>query len=261
VLGLCVAEKSKSERVEESKGQEVAGRIGLREAVELANVAAGLEVERVGVVPVTRREIAEGAGIGVGPGRRTRPSVVVGLPGTPTPVRRPGSAKVVTLDEMAALAAAYRGEGKTVVFTNGCFDLLHVGHVTYLEQAATLGDVLVVAVNSDESVRRLGKGSERPIVSEADRTAMLAALACVDHILIFEEATPHRLLEAIRPDVLVKGGTYAVEQVVGHEIVERFGGRVCVTGMRPGVSTTKLVAEIRRSPESRVQSRGWRAEG
>jgi D-beta-D-heptose 7-phosphate kinase/D-beta-D-heptose 1-phosphate adenosyltransferase len=90
---------------------------------------------------------------------------------------------------------------------------------------------------------------------------MLAALACVDHILIFEEATPHRLLEAIRPDVLVKGGTYAVEQVVGHEIVERFGGRVCVTGMRPGVSTTKLVAEIRRSPESRVQSRGWRAEG
>ncbi len=108
VLGLCVAEESKSERVEESKGQEVAGRIGLREAVELANVAAGLEVERVGVVPVTRREIAEGAGIGVGPGRRTRPSVVVGLPGTPTPVRRPGSTKVIPLDEMAALAAPLR---------------------------------------------------------------------------------------------------------------------------------------------------------
>jgi D-beta-D-heptose 7-phosphate kinase / D-beta-D-heptose 1-phosphate adenosyltransferase len=261
VLGLCVAEKSKSERVEESKGQEVAGRIGLREAVELANVAAGLEVERVGVVPVTRAEIVHAAGLVASPGRGTNASDAVRLGGASTPVRRPGSAKVVTLDEMAALAAAYRREGKTVVFTNGCFDLLHVGHVTYLEQAATLGDVLVVAVNSDESVRRLGKGSERPIVSEADRTAMLAALACVDHILIFEEATPHRLLEAIRPDVLVKGGTYTVQQVVGHEIVERFGGRVCVTGMRPGVSTTKLVAEIRRSPESRVQSRGWRAEG
>jgi D-beta-D-heptose 7-phosphate kinase / D-beta-D-heptose 1-phosphate adenosyltransferase len=261
VLGLCVAEESKSERVEESKGQEVAGRIGLREAVELANVAAGLEVERVGVVPVTRREIAEGAGIGVGPGRRTRPSVVVGLPGTPTPVRRPGSTKLVTLDEMTALAAAYRREGKTVVFTNGCFDLLHVGHVTYLEQAATLGNVLVVAVNSDESVRRLGKGPERPIVPEADRAAMLAALACVDHILIFEEATPHRLLEAIRPDVLVKGGTYTVEQVVGHEIVEGYGGRVCVTGMQPGVSTTKLVAEIRSSPEPRrVESPGPRVQ-
>jgi D-beta-D-heptose 7-phosphate kinase / D-beta-D-heptose 1-phosphate adenosyltransferase len=288
VLGLCVAEKSKSERVEESKGGRVeeyksgrversesggdsefppgpglfqGGRIGLREAVELANVAAGLEVERVGVVPVTRAEIVHAAGLVASPGRGTNASDAVRLGGASTPVRRPGSTKVVTLDEMAALAAAYRREGKTVVFTNGCFDLLHVGHVTYLEQAATLGDVLVVAVNSDESVRRLGKGSERPIVSEADRTAMLAALACVDHILIFEEATPHRLLEAIRPDVLVKGGTYAVEQVVGHEIVERFGGRVCVTGMRPGVSTTKLVAEIRRSPESRVQSRGWRAEG
>jgi D-beta-D-heptose 7-phosphate kinase/D-beta-D-heptose 1-phosphate adenosyltransferase len=280
VLGLCVAEESKRERVEESKRGRVeeyksdrversesggdsefprgpglfqGGRIGLREAVELANVAAGLEIERVGVVPVTRAEIVHAAGLVASPGRGTNASDAVRLGGASTPVRRPGSAKVVTLDEMAALAAAYRREGKTVVFTNGCFDLLHVGHVTYLEQAATLGDVLVVAVNSDESVRRLGKGSEWPIVSEADRTAMLAALACVDHILIFEEATPHRLLEAIRPDVLVKGGTYAVEQVVGHEIVERFGGRVCVTGMRPGVSTTKLVAEIRRSPESRVE--------
>ena len=163
---------------------------------------------------------------------------------------------------MAALAAAYRRKGKTVVFTNGCFDLLHVGHVTYLEQAATLGDVLVVAVNSDASVRRLGKGPERPIVPEADRAAMLAALACVDHVLIFDEATPHRLLEAIRPDVLVKGGTYTVEQVVGHEIVERYGGRVCVTGMRPGVSTTRLVAEIRQQRRSaKGESREIAVEG
>jgi len=146
---------------------------------------------------------------------------------------------------MASLAAAYRRKGKRVVFTNGCFDLLHVGHVTYLEEAAALGDVLIVAVNGDASVRRLGKGPERPIVPQADRAAMLAALACVDHVLIFDEATPHRLLKAIRPDVLVKGGTYTVEQVVGHEIAEGYGGRVCVTGIQPGVSTTQLVAEIR----------------
>jgi rfaE bifunctional protein nucleotidyltransferase chain/domain len=167
-----------------------------------------------------------------------------------SPFSSRGSTKVVTPDEMAALAAAYRREGKTVVFTNGCFDLLHVGHVTYLEEAGTLGDVLVVAVNSDASVRRLGKGPERPIVPEADRAAMLAALACVDHVLIFEQATPHRLLEAIRPDVLVKGGTYTVEQVVGHEIVERYGGRVCVTGAQPGVSTTQLVGRIRKRPRA-----------
>jgi D-beta-D-heptose 7-phosphate kinase/D-beta-D-heptose 1-phosphate adenosyltransferase len=162
---------------------------------------------------------------------------------------------------MAALAAGYRREGQTVVLTNGCFDLLHVGHVTYLEQAATLGDVLVVAVNSDASVRRLSKGPDRPIVPQADRAAMLAALSCVDHVLIFEEDTPHRLLEAIRPDVLVKGGTYTVEQVVGREIVERYGGRVCVTGVQPGVSTTRLVAEIWKSRESRVESPELRVEG
>jgi rfaE bifunctional protein nucleotidyltransferase chain/domain len=192
-----------------------------------------LEVERVGVVPVTRAEIAE-AGWQLPTAGRLDP--------------RPGPAgKLVTLDQMAALAEGYRREGQTVVFTNGCFDLLHVGHVTYLQEAATLGDVLVVAVNSDASVRRLGKGPERPIVPERDRAAMLAALACVDHVLIFEEDTPHRLLERIRPDVLVKGGTYTVDQVVDHEIVEGCGGRVRVTGVRPGVSTSELVAEIRGS--------------
>jgi D-beta-D-heptose 7-phosphate kinase / D-beta-D-heptose 1-phosphate adenosyltransferase len=258
VLGLCVAGKSKSERVEELKGQEFAGRIGLREAVELANVAAGLEVERVGVLPLTRREIADAAGLMASPGRGASVSDAVRLGGASNPVRRPGSTKVVMLDEMAALAAEYRREGKTVVFTNGCFDLLHVGHVAYLEQAATLGDVLVVAVNSDASVRRLGKGPERPIVPEANRAAMLAALACVDHVLIFDEATPHRLLEAIRPDVLVKGGTYTVEQVVGHEIVEGHGGRVHVTGMQPGVSTTQLVSEICKAPDARIRGRGLR---
>jgi D-beta-D-heptose 7-phosphate kinase/D-beta-D-heptose 1-phosphate adenosyltransferase len=154
---------------------------------------------------------------------------------------------------MASLAAAYRRGAKTVVFTNGCFDLLHVGHVSYLEEAAALGDVLVVGLNSDASVRRL-KGPERPIVAERDRAALLAALGCVDHVVLFEEDTPHRLLEAIRPDVLVKGGTYTVDQVVGHEIVERYGGRVCVASTQPGVSTTKLVADIRR-PLAAVSAR------
>jgi D-beta-D-heptose 7-phosphate kinase/D-beta-D-heptose 1-phosphate adenosyltransferase len=290
VLGLYEAEKSKSDkgekcendRVDKSNSRKVeesgrrgdsevgrgaglfeGGQIGLRGAVELANVAAGLEVERVGVAPVTRREIAEAVQKkkGTGPICRNGPkgaSHKLDL----SPFSSRGSTKVITLDEMVALAAAYRHQGKTVVFTNGCFDLLHVGHVTYLEQAATLGDVLVVAVNSDASVRRLEKGPDRPIVPEADRAAMLAALACVDHVLIFEEATPHRLLEAIRPDVLVKGGTYTVDQVVGHEIVERYGGRVCVTGMQPGVSTTQLVGRIRkRRAAGRVDGRELGVEG
>jgi D-beta-D-heptose 7-phosphate kinase/D-beta-D-heptose 1-phosphate adenosyltransferase len=204
--------------------------------VALANVAAGLEVERVGVAPVTWKEIAEAAESGE---QRAKSRGLVRC--WPGPTR-----KLVTLDEMVTLAAGYRRAGKSVVFTNGCFDLLHVGHVSYLEEAAALGDVLVVAVNSDASVRRLGKGPERPIVPERDRAAMLAGLECVDHVLIFEEDTPCRLLESIRPDVLVKGGTYTVEQVVGHETVERYGGRVCVTGVRPGVSTSGLVAEIRK---------------
>ena len=239
ILGLCAAGKGKRRRVEESKSEQVQelgdGVCGwLREAVELANVAAGLEVERVGVAPVTREELADAVRLARKAGRPGRGNRGV-----------EARAKVRTLDQMARLAAGHRREGKTVVFTNGCFDLLHVGHVNYLEQAADLGDVLVVAINSDASVRRLGKGPDRPIVPEADRAAMLAALRCVDHILIFEDDTPHRLLEAIRPDVLVKGGTYTVEQVVGREVVERYGGRVCVTGVHPGVSTTRLVAGIR----------------
>ena len=166
--------------------------------------------------------------------------------GASNPVRRPGSTKVVTLEQMAALAAAYRREGKTVVFTNGCFDLLHVGHVTYLEQAATLGDVLVVAVNSDASVRRLGKGPDRPIVPEADRAAMLAALACVDHVLIFEQATPHRLLEAIHPDVLVKGGDWAPDKMVGAAEVKSWGGRVHSIPFIHERSTSATLEKIRR---------------
>ncbi len=153
--------------------------------------------------------------------------------------------KVVSVDEMAALAAEYRGRGKTLVFTNGCFDLLHVGHAEYLREAAALGDVLIVAVNSDASVRRL-KGAGRPVIGEADRAAMLGALACVGHVVIFDEDTPEELLRRLRPDVLVKGGTYTADEVVGKEIVEAYGGRVCVTSQRPGVSTSAILAAVRR---------------
>ena len=139
---------------------------------------------------------------------------------------------------MVDLADEYRRLGKKIVFTNGCFDLLHIGHVSYLQEAATLGDVLVVAVNSDLSVKRI-KGPTRPIIREEDRSALLAALACVTHVLVFDEDTPESLLRRIRPDVLVKGGTTI--DIVGREIVEAYGGRVCLAGQVPGVSTTQLI--------------------
>jgi D-beta-D-heptose 7-phosphate kinase/D-beta-D-heptose 1-phosphate adenosyltransferase len=117
--------------------------------------------------------------------------------------------------------------------------------VSYLSEASALGKVLVVGVNSDASVRRL-KGPSRPVISESDRAAMLAALACVGYVVVFDEDTPNLLLEAIRPDVLVKGGTYTPDQVVGHEIVEAYGGTVCVTGMVDGISTTNILASLAR---------------
>ena len=148
-------------------------------------------------------------------------------------------AAVILLDDLLAAVAQHRARGRTIVFTNGCFDLLHAGHVRLLEEAAEMGDVLVVAVNSDASVRRL-KGPSRPIVREADRAVTLAAVPCVDHVVIFDENTPCHLLEGIRPDVLVKGGTYTIDEVVGREIVEAYGGQVCLTGRVAGISTTHL---------------------
>jgi rfaE bifunctional protein nucleotidyltransferase chain/domain len=155
-------------------------------------------------------------------------------------LRIPNSAcKLISLPQAISLAATYRSLGKTLVFTNGCFDLLHIGHVNCLEQAAARGDVLVVAVNSDASVRRL-KGSERPVIPEQQRAAMLAALYCVDHVLIFDDPTPHLLLEQIRPDLLVKGGTTL--EIIGHEVVESYGGKVVRLGEVPGISTTTILA-------------------
>ena len=134
--------------------------------------------------------------------------------------------------------------GDRVVFTNGCFDILHVGHVRYLQAARDLGELLVVAVNSDESVRSLSKGSARPIIPEAQRMEVLAALACVDFVILFFETTPLKIIETLQPDVLVKGGDWPVDRIVGREIVEDRGGLVCSIPLIPDISTSMIIQRI-----------------
>jgi D-beta-D-heptose 7-phosphate kinase/D-beta-D-heptose 1-phosphate adenosyltransferase len=138
----------------------------------------------------------------------------------------------------------WRAARASIVFTNGVFDLLHRGHVEYLEEARALGDRLVVGINTDASVRRL-KGPSRPIVGERDRAALVGALACVDLAVLFDDDTPLRLIEAVQPDVLVKGGDYAVTDIVGRDVVEAHGGRVTTIALRPGLSTSEIVKRIR----------------
>lgn len=186
----------------------------------LANVAGGLEVERIGVVAITRQEIL---GDLLGGSRKVHE-------------------KISDLNELARLVDARKQLGQKVVFTNGCYDLLHAGHVQYLQEAATLGDCLIVALNSDDSTRRL-KGPARPVIGQQQRAMMLAALECVDHAIIFEEDTPIALLDRLRPQVLVKGGTTPV--VVGRELVENYGGEVRILSEVPNVSTTRIVSQIR----------------
>ncbi len=136
-----------------------------------------------------------------------------------------------------------RGEGQRVVFTNGCFDLLHPGHIRYLQQARALGDSLMVALNSDASVRKL-KGEGRPILKQAERAEVLAALACVDYVTIFAEETPRELIAELLPDVLVKGGDWSVDTIVGREEVETAGGKVLSLAFIEGVSTTEIIERI-----------------
>lgn len=131
-----------------------------------------------------------------------------------------------------------------IVFTNGCFDVLHFGHVHYLLQAKELGDVLVVGLNSDDSVRRL-KGPSRPINGEKERAFVLAALACVDYVVVFEEDTPKELIETVRPDVLVKGGDYALDQIVGADFVTRNGGSVTTLPFVEGFSSTRIIEQLK----------------
>ena len=192
------------------------------EAAALANVAAGLEVEHVGVVPVTRDEIAA--------------RLASGIEGH--------AAKRVDRADVAALAARHRAAKRRIVFTNGCFDILHAGHVRFLAEAKTYGDVLIVGLNSDDSVRRL-KGEGRPINPAADRVDVLSALAAVDHVVVFDEDVPTALIEKVQPDVLVKGRDYEDKVVEGREFVEAHGGQVILVDLHEGRSTTSLVDRIR----------------
>ena len=153
--------------------------------------------------------------------------------------------KVVLRELLLSKLAAERAQGKRIVFTNGCFDLMHVGHTRYLQAARALGDALVVGVNSDASVRRLEKAQDRPIVPEAQRAEVLAALSCVDFVVIFDEPDPLELIRAVQPDVLVKGGDWAIDRIIGRDIVEARGGTVKTIPLVPDVSTTSLLQRIR----------------
>ncbi len=147
-------------------------------------------------------------------------------------------------EQVRELVAALRQSGRSVVFTNGVFDILHAGHTTYLDAARALGDVLVLGLNTDESVRRL-KGPERPITGELDRATVVAALRSVDHVVLFSDDTPLRLIEMILPDVLVKGGDYTRQTIVGADVVEAHGGRVVTIALVEGRSTTSIINRAR----------------
>ncbi len=149
------------------------------------------------------------------------------------------SNKIVSLSEIAAIRSAF-GNTRRVVFTNGCFDILHRGHVSYLAQARDLGDMLVLGLNSDASVRRL-KGPSRPINDEQSRALVLASLECIDYVVLFSDDTPYRLIEAVQPDILVKGGDYVIENIVGYDIVKARGGVVQTLPFVDGFSTTDIV--------------------
>jgi len=161
----------------------------------------------------------------------------------------PTPSKIVPLETAKRRVAAWRQAGKAVVYANGCFDLLHLGHVRTLERAKTLGDVLVVGVNGDQSARQL-KGPGRPILDERERAKLVAALACVDLVIIFPELTSLPVLEALRPEVWVKGGDYVLDTVNQQEraFVESYGGSVALAQQVPGASTTELIARMKRVP-------------
>ena len=154
---------------------------------------------------------------------------------------------VLTREAAAAWAEAERASGRRVVFTNGVFDVLHPGHTRYLADARALGDALIVAVNSDRSVRAQHKGSDRPITPEADRAELVAALTAVDAVVIFDDDTPLEIISAIQPDVLVKGADWASDAIVGRNVVEARGGRVVRIPLAPGYSTTAILERARRA--------------
>lgn len=194
-------------------------------AIRLANVAGGLEVEKIGVAPVTRDEILRDL-LQCGGSRGG-----------------PGVDKVLVRESLLREVEGRRTRGQRVAFTNGCFDVLHAGHVQYLREARAQADLLVVGINSDASVRRL-KGPGRPVNPVEARAMVLAALEAVDYLAIFEDDTPLELIRAVRPDVLVKGADYHRDRVVGGDLVESYGGRVHLASLRDGYSTTRLLQRL-----------------
>lgn len=152
---------------------------------------------------------------------------------------------VIDFTDAEPLAEHYRKTQKKIVFTNGCFDLLHIGHVRYLKEASKLGDVLIVGINTDASVKRL-KGQDRPIQNENDRAEILASLKCVTHTILFTQDTPIDLIKAIQPDVLVKGGDWPIEKIVGYDIVQKRGGVVKSLNFIEGRSTTNLISKAKK---------------
>ncbi len=199
-----------------------AGGLQIETAVELANIAAGIVVGKVGTVPVVAHELVKEL--------------------TPSTGLTSGE-KILERDRVGLRVAEWRAAGESIVFTNGCFDLLHVGHITLLEDCRRFGTKLVLGLNTDSSVSRL-KGPTRPIVGENERARVMAALASVDAVVLFTEDTPLELIRELKPDVLVKGGDYTVETVVGHEEVQAYGGRVEIVPTIEGFSTTNIVKKL-----------------
>ena len=193
----------------------------LKEAAEIGNAAAGVAVAQKGVVTVSREEIERALAHTQGP------------------------LKLKTLEELAPIVRRLQEEGKVIVWTNGCFDILHVGHITYLLAAARLGDVLIVGLNSDASVRE-NKGPNRPVVSESDRALVLSALECIDYVTIFSDKTTVRILEMLKPDVYAKGGDYALDTIVQPErrVVESYGGKISIIPGVAGQSTSAIIQKI-----------------
>lgn len=152
--------------------------------------------------------------------------------------------KLLNTPELSAVLQRRRSRGERIVFTNGCFDLLHIGHIRFLREARALGDCLVVGLNSDISVQGIKPG--RPLVTESQRAEVLAALACVDHVVIFNARDPHDLIQVLQPDVLVKGGDWPLDRIVGRDIVEGRGGQVLTIPLVPDISTTMLVQRIQK---------------
>jgi len=198
----------------------VAAGIPLADACYVANIAAGIVVGKRQTATASPEEIVEYA-FGVS-----------------------ASDKIVTVDILQKRIEELKKEGNKIVFTNGCFDLLHLGHITYLNEARSLGDILVVGINTDRSVRAL-KGAKRPIIPEEERSHVIAALECVDFVILFDEDTPLQLIKDIRPDVLVKGADYTKEAVVGYDIVESYGGTVALLPLVGNASTTSIINRIK----------------